>query len=50
MRDLLVDIQDDIALGVLSFQDIAKKYDIPPSWVHEAWDLLCEQENGETHA
>lgn len=44
MRDLIIDIQDEIALGALSFAQIAQKYEVPVSWVQEAWDLLCERE------
>lgn len=44
MRDLIIDIQDDILQGVLSFQAIAEKHEVPVSWVNEAWDMLCEQE------
>jgi hypothetical protein len=44
MRDLMIDLQDEIRLGVLSFAEIAQKYEVPTSWVQEAWDELCEQE------
>lgn len=44
MRDLIIDIQNDILLGILGFADIARKYEVPVSWVNEAWDMLCEQE------
>ena len=44
MRDLIIDIQNDILAGVLSFAEIAVKHEVPTSWVNEAWDLLCEQE------
>jgi len=47
MRSLVIDIQSDIELGVLSFRGIAKKHDVPMSWVIEAWEMLCEQENQE---
>lgn len=47
MRDLIIDIQDEIAREVLSFPEIARKYEVPLSWVNEAWDMLCEQENHE---
>ncbi|MFM8758399.1 MAG: hypothetical protein ACKODS_02485 [Methylophilaceae bacterium] len=43
MRDLVIDIQTDIELGVLSFRAIAEKHDVHISWVNEAWDMLCEQ-------
>ena len=44
MSELMIDIQEDIQLGVLSFPQIAAKYKVPASWVTEAWDELCEQE------
>lgn len=44
MHSLIVDIQTEIQLGVLSFSEIAQKFEVPTSWVNEAWDLLCEQE------
>ena len=44
MRNLMIDLQDEIRLGVLSFAEIAQKYEVPTSWVQEAWDELCEQE------
>lgn len=44
MRDLIIDIQNELILGVLSMSEIARKYEVPAYWVNEAWDLLCEQE------
>ena len=44
MGYLLLDVQDDISIGVLSFNAIAKKYGIPLHWVEQVWDNLCEQE------
>jgi len=38
---------DEISFGILSFKGIADKYDVPISWVYEAWDQLCEQEYAE---
>lgn len=50
MSDLFISIQDDIEQGILSFQQIARKYDVPMSWVNDAWDALCEQyEEEESH-
>ena len=43
MSDIVIGIQEDIELGVLSFRAIAEKHDVPMSWVNEAWDMLCEQ-------
>ena len=44
MGDLMIDIQEDISLGVLSFKQIAEKHNVPTSWVDAAWEALCEQE------
>ena len=44
MRNLVIDIQNDIRDGFLSFAEIAHKHEVPVSWVNEAWDMLCEQE------
>lgn len=35
MSDLILDIQEDIEAGILSFADIAKKYEVPLSWVDD---------------
>lgn len=47
IKNLMVDIQNDIIAGILSFGAIAEKHHVPMSWVNEAWDALCEQENEE---
>lgn len=44
ISDLMIDLQDEIRLGALSFAEIARKYEVPASWVNEAWDELCQQE------
>lgn len=44
MSDLMIDLQDEVRLGALSFAEIAAKYEVPVSWVNEAWDELCQQE------
>lgn len=44
LKSLVADIQEEIQLGVLSFAAIAQKYEVPMSWVNEAWEELCEQE------
>lgn len=49
MNKLMIDIQEDIEFGILSFSGIARKHDVPVSWVHEAWNLLCEQEAQSTY-
>ena len=43
MANLILDIQDDIAEGLLSFQEIATKYQVPLSWVDEAWTELTDR-------
>ena len=43
MSQLVLDIQDDIAAGLLSFQEIATKYQVPLSWVDEVWTELTDQ-------
>lgn len=44
MSELMIDIQEDIQLGILNFPEIAAKHGVPTSWVHEAWAALCDQE------
>jgi hypothetical protein len=44
MSNLMIDLQNEILLGVLSFQGIAAKYQVPIAWVNLAWDELCRQE------
>jgi len=47
IKNVMVDIQNDIIAGILSFKSIAEKHNVPFSWVNMAWDELCEQENEE---
>jgi len=35
MGELLYEIQEDLAAGILSFKAIAEKHDVPLSWVME---------------
>lgn len=44
MSELMIDIEEDIQLGSLSFAEIAVKYGVPKDWVFAAWESLCEQE------
>jgi|LakMenEpi03Aug12_release.lakeMendotaPanAssembly.Ray.scaffolds.fasta_scaffold12354_12 hypothetical protein len=44
MSNLIIDLQNELRLGVLSFKAIAKKYNVPIAWVNLAWDELCIQE------
>ena len=41
VRDLIFDIQTDIDNGILSFNEIAAKYEVPISWLYE----IIEQNN-----
>jgi hypothetical protein len=43
MSDLMLDIQNDIELGELTFHQIADKYLVPFSWVDEAAKELMAQ-------
>jgi hypothetical protein len=40
MSDLLISIQDDLNEGKLSASEIAAKYEVPLSWVDEAFMAL----------
>lgn len=46
MADLMIDIQDDIAAGLLSFQEIAAKYDVPFAWVDSAATEMADFDDG----
>jgi hypothetical protein len=35
MSELVYDIQEDLAAGILSFKAIAEKYDVPLEWIDE---------------
>ncbi|MEY4332291.1 MAG: hypothetical protein RLZZ196_1029 [Bacteroidota bacterium] len=50
LKDVFISIQEDIELGVLSFQKISEKYNVPMAWVNEAWDDLCQQYEEEDRA
>ena len=43
MSDLSIDIQDDIAAGLLSFQEIAAKHNVPFTWVDEVASEMANQ-------
>jgi hypothetical protein len=47
MSDLMIDIQDDLEIGELSFTEIATKYEVPVSWVTEIASMVQEY-NSET--
>lgn len=40
MGDLMIDLQDELEFGVLTFDQIAEKYEVPVSWVQEAAELM----------
>ena len=44
INNLIMSIEDDIRLGVLSFQKIADKYNAPLKFVTDVWDSMCETE------
>ena len=44
MDDLMLKLQEEICLGVLSFRGIAEKYQVSVYVVSLAWDELCRQE------
>ncbi len=45
MSRLMLDIQEDLEAGRLSFQEIATKYEVPVSWVDEVASDMAEQHN-----
>jgi len=42
MSDLLIDIQEDLEEGILSFAEIAAKHDVPVTWVVEVLEICNE--------
>ena len=42
MRDLIIDIQEEIERGQLSFQEIARKFNVPLNWVDIAHGELMQ--------
>jgi hypothetical protein len=47
MSDLMIDIQEDLEKGELSFAAIATKYEVPVSWVTEI-NQMVQEYNTET--
>jgi len=47
MSDLMIDIQDDLEKGELSFAEIATKYEVPVAWVTEI-NQMVQEYNTET--
>ena len=42
MSDLMLDIQEDLEEGKLSFAEIAAKYEVPVTWVVEVLEICNE--------
>jgi hypothetical protein len=49
MSDLMIDIQDDLEKGELSFTEIATKYEVPFQWVTEI-NQMVQEYNSEENA
>lgn len=47
MANLMIDIQDEIELGELTFRQIADKFEVPLSWVDEAARELADSYSDE---
>lgn len=45
LSDLMIDIQDDIEQGELTYQQIASKYNVPIDWVRSAAVDYVDQMN-----
>ena len=48
MSNLMVDLQEELELGFLTFDQIAAKYEVPVSWVQEAAEQLVSRLVSET--
>lgn len=44
MSELILDLQEAIAEGYLSFGEIAQRFEVPLSWVVEAAEMMGEYE------
>lgn len=44
MSELILDLQEAIAEGYLSFGEIARRFEVPLSWVVEAAEMIGEAE------
>jgi hypothetical protein len=49
MSDLVIGIQEDIEMGLLDFQAIAKKHKVSLKDVELCWDMLCEMQMEQDH-
>ncbi len=45
MSELIIDIQNDLIEGKLSFAEIAAKHRVPVSWIDETWLEMDEAMN-----
>lgn len=43
MKNLMVDIFEDIDSGLYSFAEIAKRHDVPISWVDEVYKEMIDE-------
>ena len=43
MSELVIDIQEDLEKGILSFSEIAAKHEVPASWVSEVAKAMQDQ-------
>ncbi len=49
MRDVIIDIQEDIERGLLTFKQIANKQRVPLEWVDIACGELMQQYQDQTN-
>jgi Trp operon repressor len=49
MSDLMIDIQEELEKGELSFTEIATKYEVPVAWVTEI-NQMVQEYNSEENA
>lgn len=49
LKSKIHEIQDDIAMSVLSFAAIAKKNNVTFDFVQMVWDEMCKQEQEEEY-
>ena len=47
MSDVILSIQDEIRLGVLSFKEIAKLHKVTQHFVNQVWEEMCAAEFAE---
>jgi hypothetical protein len=47
ISDLMIDLQEEIESGFLTFEQIAAKYEVPLNWVDEAAKLMIAEYDGQ---